>query len=203
MSAQTPPRKNGPWTVLSEDCVYENPWLRVTHSAVKRPDGGDGAYGVVHFKNRAIGVLAIDEDGRVPLIGQHRFPLEAYSWELPEGGGPLAEDPLRSAQRELAEETGFTAATWTPLIGFDVSNSVTDEEAVCFIASDLTPGAPSPDPTEALTLRAAPFAELFDRVMSGDIRDALTIVMTLAAVEKARRGALPPALCTLILRDMR
>ena len=193
------PYANGPWVVESERTAFENPWIRISDQQVKRPDGSPGAYGVVHFKNRAIGVLPIDSDGNVPLVGQHRFPFNAYSWELPEGGGPLDEEPLTAAKRELAEETGYTAETWIALTSFDISNSVTDEVAVCFIAADLTPGEVSPDPTEALAHKTLSFRALHDQVLNGEIRDSLTIAMVLMAEAKALRGLLPAPICELIL----
>ncbi|MEL7486032.1 MAG: NUDIX hydrolase [Pseudomonadota bacterium] len=192
------PRKIGDWTVNGQDVAFENPWLRVIDYDVLHPNGSAGRYGVVRFKNRAIGVLPIDKDGMVTLVGQHRFPLDDYSWELPEGGGPLDEAPLSAAKRELKEETGFSAGAWFEFARFDISNSVTDEEAVCFLAADLAPGAPEPDETEVLQRKTLPFSELHDLVLRGEIRDSLTIVMVLTARAKALRGAFPPAICALL-----
>ena len=180
------PRKNGPWTVNSERSEYENPWIRVEHNEVIHPDGSDGIYGVVRFANLAVGVLPIDDDGNVWLVGQHRFAFDRYSWELPEGGVPKSEDPLEGAKRELAEETGFTADHWVELSRFDISNSVTDERAVCYLAYGLKPGDMSPDPSEVLKIKRLPFGELLRMVMSGEITDSLTIIMTLMAREMAK-----------------
>ena len=183
-------KRIGPWTVRSSEVAYDNPWLQIEHSDVVRPDGGDGAYGVVRFKNIAIGVLPLFDDGTVPLVGQHRFPLDAYSWELPEGGGALDTDPLESAKRELEEETGFSAGTWSLLGEADLSNSVTDERCQMFLAWDLIPGKAHPEPTEVLSQDRVSFANLVDRCLSGDIRDALTQMMTLTALVKFNRGEL-------------
>ena len=117
----------GPWKVTSKRTAFENPWIKIEDHGVIHPDDTPGEYGVVRFKNFAVGVLPIDEDGYTYLVGQHRFPHDTFSWELPEGGGPMAEDPLQSAKRELVEETGFSAENWQTLSTFDVSNSVTDE----------------------------------------------------------------------------
>lgn len=189
--AQDYPRKNGPWTVRNCEVRYDNPWVRLEHSDVIHPDGSDGIYGVVRFKNLAVGVLPVVEDGTVPLVGQHRFPHHRYSWELPEGGGLVGNDPLEAARRELIEETGYRARHWAPLMEFDVSNSVTDERSVCYLAWGLTPGPARPEPSEALAYKRIAFDELVSACLSGEIRDSLTIVMALAADARLRRGELP------------
>ena len=192
-------KKVGPWRVFSETPVFDNPWINIVDCKVAHPDGSPGEYGVVRFKNLAVGVLPIDEDGSVWLVGQHRFPLDRYSWELPEGGGALDRPPLEAARRELAEETGLRARSWAPLCRFDISNSVTDERAQCFLAWDLEFGEASPEPSEALTVRRVSFNALLEMVMSGEVTDSLTIVMTLAAYAKARRGAAPAPICKRIV----
>lgn len=190
---------NGPWRIAKARTVYDNPWIRVIDHEVSHPDGMPGQYGVVRFKNRAVGVLPIADDGTTWLVGQHRFPLDAYSWELPEGGGPLAEDPLEAAKRELAEETGLTARLWAPLVEMDISNSVTDEVAICYLACELREGPAQPDSSEELEIRRIPFRELVNEVLGGRIRDSLTVLMTLAAETRALRGALPEAMSRRIL----
>ncbi|MEM1396786.1 MAG: NUDIX hydrolase [Pseudomonadota bacterium] len=181
----------GPWRVTSKREAFSNPWIDVIHHEVVNPDGSPGKYGVVRFKNYAIGVLAIDSDGTILLVGQHRFPFDAYSWELPEGGGAKVEDPLVSAKRELVEETGYSAEQWRELIRFDVSNSVTDEQAICFIAWDLIQGAPQPEPTECFDYKRVSFDELHAMVLDGRITDSLTVVMALAAYSLCQKGELP------------
>lgn len=187
-------RKVGPWTVTDEGVAYENPWIRVDHHRVIHPDGSPGIYGVVRFANVAVGVLPVFADGTVPLVGQYRFALDAYSWELPEGGGPIHTAPLEAAKRELAEETGYTAAHWAPLIEMDVSNSVTDERAACFLAWGLAPGIAEPEASEAFSHDRIPFDDLVARCLAGDIRDSLTVAMALAAETRRARGDLPAAL---------
>ena len=144
---------NGPWRITSAREVFDNPWINVKDHAVVHPDGSPGQYGVIRFKNLAIGVLPIDADGCTVLVGQHRFPHNSYSWELPEGGGALTVPPVEAAKRELEEETGLKAQSWAPLCDFDISNSITDEKAVCFLAWDLALGNAQPDPSEALTIK--------------------------------------------------
>lgn len=192
-------KRIGPWRVTSERTLFDNPWISVADHQVVHPDGSAGEYGVVRFKNLAIGVLPIDEEGFVWLVGQHRFPMDRYSWELPEGGGPLNVSPLESAKRELLEETGLNAKEWAELSSFDISNSVTDERAVCFLAWALERGEAAPESSEALTLKRVRFSELLEMVMNGEISDSLTIVMTLTAYLKALRGDAPAPISKLIL----
>jgi 8-oxo-dGTP pyrophosphatase MutT (NUDIX family) len=169
-----------PWARRSRTTAYENPWIEVWHDEVMRPDGSDGIYGVVHFRTRAVGAVVLDEDDRVLLVGQHRYTLERYSWEIPEGGSPWGEDPLDGVKRELAEETGYAASGWRELIRFTLSNSVTDEEGVMFVATGLTPGEPEPDATEELAVRWVAFDEALDMVDRGEIHDVMTQAALLA-----------------------
>lgn len=156
--------------------AYENPWITVWHDEVTRPDGNPGIYGVVHFANVAVGVVAIDDEDRVVLVGQHRYTLDTDSWEIPEGGVPVDEDPVVGAQRELREETGVTASTWRELCRLELSNSVTDETAVLFVATGLAHGVSDPEPTESLHVRWVPFEEALAMTLDGRIGDALTVV---------------------------
>ncbi len=163
-----------PWRRESRRLVYENAWLQVNHDEVVRPDGRPGVYGVVHLLSRAVGVVAIDAEDRVVLVGQYRYTMDRYSWEIPEGGVPLDEDPLEGARRELREETGIEAATWRELTRFELSNSVTDEVGLLYLATDLTDGPAEPDGTEVLSLRRVPFDEALAMVDRGEIRDAMS-----------------------------
>ena len=188
-----------PWRALSETPVYENPWIGVQEFQAEAPTGARTVYGVVRFKNLAIGVLPIFPDGRIVLVGQHRFPLGDYSWEIPEGGAPVAGDPLEGARRELREETGLEAANWIHALSFQVSNSVTDERGLGFIATDLTQGAPAPDPTEALARVTVPFYEALEQVLAGRIQDLITVAMLLRAHHMAHEGQLPEGLAKAML----
>ena len=181
----------GPWSVTSVQSVFVNPWISVIDHKVIHPNGDLGEYGVVRFKNRAVGVLPILDSGNVILVGQHRFPLDAYSWEIPEGGGEKDEDTLSAAKRELAEETGYTAKNWLKITEFDVSNSVTDECAVCYLAWNLSAGDAHPENSEELKVRQLSFTMFLEEVLNGDIRDSLSIVACLAVYVKALRNELP------------
>lgn len=190
-----------PWKRGPERLVFENPWIRVTEHAVTAPTGRPASYGVVGFKNHAIAVLPIHDDGTVTLVGQNRFALAEYSWEIPEGGAPLDEDPLAGAKRELAEETGLIAAEWREVLRAQLSNSVTDERAIGYVATGLSegPGVHHADDTEALALARVPFAEALDAALAGHLQDVLTVAMLLRAYHMAREGALPGALARLML----
>ncbi len=166
----------GPWRRLSRRVAYENPWIGVWHDDVLRPDGSPGIYGVVHFRTIAAGVVAIDAEDRVLLVGQHRYTLDTYSWEIPEGGVPDGEPAVDGARRELLEETGVVAATWRELGRAHLSNSVTDEAAVFYLATDLRQEAPDPEATEELAVRWVPFDEALEMTLDRRITDALAIL---------------------------
>ncbi len=163
------------WKTLSVDCRYENPWLRVEHHEVINPAGREGIYGVVRFKNKALGVVPLDADGNIYLVGQYRYTLEAYSWELPEGGGPLDENRLDAAKRELREETGLVASRWTEIARIHTSNSATDEEGFLYLAEELQQFEDDPEDTEELKVRRIPLREAVDMVMESRITDALSV----------------------------
>ena len=165
-----------PWQTLGSRQVYVNPWIRVREDHVIRADGHPGIYGVVEFQNYALGIIPLSDDGDTWLVGQWRYPLGLYSWEIPEGGGPLSLPPLESARRELAEETGLTAAVWTDLGGFHLSNSVTNEEGRIFLAQGLAIGHAEPEGDEVLTLRRLPFLEAHQMALDGRITDGVSII---------------------------
>jgi len=190
-----------PWTRGAERRVFDNPWIKVTEYEATAPTGKPARYGVVGFKNLAIAVLPIHEDATVTLVGQNRFALADYSWEIPEGGSPLAEDPLEGAKRELAEETGLAAAHWREVLRVQLSNSVTDERAIGYVAFGLSkaPEGHHADDTEDLTLERVPFRDALDAALAGHLQDVLTVAMLLRAYHMAREGALPEALARLML----
>jgi 8-oxo-dGTP pyrophosphatase MutT (NUDIX family) len=190
-----------PWKAGEERVAFESAWITVTDQTATAPTGNPARYGLVRFKNLAIAVLPIHDDGTVTLVGQHRFPLGDYSWELPEGGAPLAEDPLDGAKRELAEETGLMAAEWREMMRTQLSNSVTDERMIGYLAMGLSP-APAPPPadlTEAIVLARAPFREALEAAIAGHLPDMLTVAMLLRGYHMATEGALPGALARAML----
>lgn len=170
-----------PWETLSTKTHYENPWIKVEEHQVINPAGNPGIYGKVSFKNQAVGIIASDRAGSIRLVGQFRYPLNQYSWEIPEGGSPHGEDILVSAKRELREETGLTAGRWSELMRLHLSNSVSDEEAIIFLAQDLTEGEALPDDTEDLAIRNIPFNEALQMVMAGEITDSMSVAAILKA----------------------
>lgn len=168
-----------PWVTKSSEIVYQNNWIEVQHNEVVTPTGTDGIYGVVHFKNLAIGIIPLDKDNNTWIVGQYRYPLKKYSWEIPEGGGKLGVDPLISAQRELLEECGIIANDWQKILEMDLSNSATDEHAILYVARNLSFTNAEPEETEELALKKIPFESLFQMVMNGEIEDAMTVAAVL------------------------
>jgi len=168
-----------PWKITSEENIYDNPWINVTEFQVFNPSGNPGIYGKIHFKNKAIGVLPLDENFNTYLVGQYRFPLNKYSWEIPEGGGPLSGEPLDSAKRELLEETGLKAGKWTEIQRMYLSNSVCDEEAIIYLAQNLEQFEAEPEETEQLVIRKLPFEKVYQMVCQGGITDAITVAAVL------------------------
>lgn len=170
---------NNNWVRLSEKKAYENPWISVSEHRVINPSGNNGIYGVVHFKNLAIGIVPMDEEGHIYMVGQFRYALGKFSLEIPEGGGPLDIDPLESAKRELKEETGLKATSWEKLFEMDTSNSVTDERAIVYLATGLVQGDASPEETEELTVSKIHLNEAYQMVLDGAITDSISVVAIL------------------------
>lgn len=183
-----------PWKVLASRVVYENPWILVREDSVIHPSGQPGIYGVIHYKHRALGVIPVDAEGYTYLVGQYRYPLEAYSWEIPEGGGKLTEDPIKEIQRELLEETGLSARYWQLILRMHLSNSVSDEEALVYLAWELSVGEAQPDPSEALQVKRLPLLEAIEMVHRGEITDSLSVAGLLRVECLLHRKALtlPP-----------
>jgi ADP-ribose pyrophosphatase len=172
------PEEN-PWKVISEENIYDNPWINLTEYQVINPSGNPGIYGKVHFKNIAIGVIPLDEEMNTYIVGQYRFVLDEYSWEIPEGGGPLGTDPLESAKRELLEETGLKASRWTEIQRMHLSNSVNDEYGFIYLAQGLEQFEAEPEDTEQLIVKKVPFAEVYRMVCEGEITDSISVATIL------------------------
>ena len=183
MSAKEPAKN--PWTTLSGEEKYDNKWINVTEYQVINPSGGKGIYGKVHFKNKAIGVIPVDTDGNTWLVGQYRYTLNSVSWEIPEGGGPIDEDPLEAAKRELKEETGLTAKKWSLLTRIHTSNSVTDEEGFIYLAEDLEQGESALEETEGdLQVRKVHMIEALKMLRNDEITDSMSLVAILMVAVK-------------------
>lgn len=191
--------EHDPWTIRSETRVYENAWIAVDHREVLTPSGTPGVYGIVRFARRAVGVLPIDDEGRVHLVGQWRPPLDEYSWEMPEGGADAGESPEACARRELQEETGLVCERVIPILTMALSNSCTDERAWLFLGLGLNRGLAAPEDTEVLQHRVIPFREALAQALSGAITDAMTVAALLRAHHMAVTGEIPPALAALML----
>lgn len=182
MNSQNPKNNNqkesqqNKWNKIYTKQMYDNPWIRVSEDMVVNPSNKPGIYGTIHFKNLAIGIIPIDAEGNTYLVGQYRYPLDIYSWEIPMGGGNRANDPLESAKRELQEETGFTANKWTEIATIHTSNSVTDEHGIVYIAEELEAGETNFDETEDLQIKKVTLAEAIDMVMSDEITDSISMI---------------------------
>ena len=165
-----------PWQTLSTREVYSNPWIRVREDQVINPSGGRGIYGVVEYKNRAVGVIPIDDSGHTWLVGQFRYTHDLYEWEIPEGGCPEGEELIETAKRELLEETGIVAREFEMLIeGIQLSNSVSNEKAWIFVARGLSFVDSSPEETEKLEVKKVPLATAVKMALNGEIRDAMSV----------------------------
>lgn len=180
-----------PWQVIDQQEIYTNNWITLTHYNVINPSGGKGIYGKVHFKNIAVGVVPLDEQMNTYIVGQYRFVLDHYCWEIPEGGCPLHEDPLDAAKRELLEETGLKAAQWQKLFDMHLSNSVCDEACVVFVATGLSQYESTPEETEQLSIKKIPFDTLYQMVQSGAVTDSITIAAVLRVKLMLLEGTLP------------
>ncbi len=179
--------ESNPWTTKETRDIYKNAWIHLREDAVIQPDGKPGIYGVVHFRNKAVGVLPIDDQGYTYLIGQYRYPLGIYSWEIPEGGCPEGEDPLRAGQRELLEETGLRAQKWELLCRSHLSNSATDEEAFLYLAEGLKQGEAQPEGTERLICKRVPFETAIEMVTNGEITDAMSMLAILTLAKRLKK----------------
>lgn len=168
------------WKKLDSRTVFENPWMAVREDRVINPGGGENLYGHVHFKNRAVAIVPIDDHDHTWLVGQERYTLDAYSWELPMGGAPLEEPPLAAAQRELKEETGLSAEYWSEIMNLHTSNSITDEVGIVYLAEGLTEGETEFEETEDLAIRRLPIDEAIAMAMDGRITDAISVAALVA-----------------------
>lgn len=173
------------WKKLSTRMVWENDWMQVHEDEVVNPGGGESLYGHVHFKNHAVAIVPLDENGNTWLVGQDRYTLGAWSWELPMGGAPMGEAPIDAAQRELKEETGLTAADWSEVMQLHTSNSITDECGFVFVARDLTEGETAFEETENLEVRKLPLSEAVAMVHRGEITDAISAAALLLVAAQA------------------
>lgn len=163
------------WQTLSSTVHYDNPWIEVTEHQVINPSGKEGIYGKVHFKNLAVGIVPIDESGNIYLVGQFRYTLGKYSIEIPEGGSLEPDSPLDSAKRELIEETGIIAGSWEHILTMHLSNSVTDEIAMVYLATDLKFGQPKPEETEKIVQICIPLEKAYQMVLNHEITDSMSV----------------------------
>ena len=165
---------DNPWKTVTHKPIYDNPWISVHEDDVINPSGGEGIYGVVHFKNLAIGVIPVDHEQHTWLVGQFRYALNEYSWEIPMGGSPLNDDPMQGAARELREETGLTANNWQTLMTVHPSNSVTDEVGIIYLATELEQGETEHEDTEELIIKRLPLQHAIEMTLKNEITDCMS-----------------------------
>ena len=170
---------DNPWKTVTHKPIYDNPWLSVHEDDVINPSGGEGIYGVVHFKNLAIGIIPVDHEQHTWLVGQFRYALNEYSWEIPMGGSPLKDDPMEGAARELREETGLTANSWQTLMKVHPSNSVTDEVGIIYLATELEQGETEHEDTEELIIKRVPLERAFAMTINNEITDCMSVAALL------------------------
>ncbi len=168
-----------PWQTINSKEVYNNPWIKVVENEVINPKGGKGIYGVVHFKNAAVAIIPLDKDGNTFLVGQYRYTMNSFEWEIPMGGGKKEISSLKAAQRELLEETGIVAQTWIKILETQVSNSVSDEVSVTYLASDLSYENATPEDTEELVIKKLPLKEAIQMAINGEIQDCISVASLL------------------------
>lgn len=179
------------WQTISRKEIYDNPWILVEEHLVINPSGGRSIYGKVHFKNKAIGIVALNDEGEIYLVGQQRYTLGEWSWEIPEGGGLIGTDPLENAKRELQEETGLVANKWRLLLRTHLSNSVSDEEGFIYLAQKLKQCDRQTEATEAdMKTWKLPLADAVKMIDEGKITDSLSIMGLLKVEEMLRAKAL-------------
>ena len=167
-------KNKNPWQTLSSETKYDNPWIKVVENKVINPSGGDGIYGVVHYKNVAVAIIPLDENGYTYLIGQYRYTLNSFEWEVPMGGGSKKESTLNSAKRELLEETGISAKNWSTILETQVSNSVSDEVSITYLAQDLLHEQAMPEETEELYIKKLHISEAVQMALNGKKCNILT-----------------------------
>jgi 8-oxo-dGTP pyrophosphatase MutT (NUDIX family) len=191
--------RGAPWQANNPRRILDNPWFSVDQFDAIAPTGAPADYYVQGFKAHAVGALPLHADGTVTLVGQWRFPLKRYSWEIPEGGAPKSETPLDGAKRELREEAGLDAADWRHVLTMQLSNSSSDEVAFGYLATDLAPLPRAPDATEDLAIVRAPFREVLRAAVDGHIQDSITVAMLLRTHHMAYEGELDPKIAAVIL----
>ncbi|QQL45895.1 NUDIX domain-containing protein [Sulfuriroseicoccus oceanibius] len=183
-----PEAPDSPWTIHSAETKYDNPWIKVVEHQVTNPAGNPGIYGVVEFKNTAVAVIPVDDEGHTWLVGQYRFPTKTYEWEVPEGGAPIGESTIACAARELKEEVGLSAIHYQPILEMQLSNCVSTELTASFVATGITHGEAEPEETEQLAVRRLPLRDAFEMVHRGDICDAMSVASLLRLELMLARG---------------
>jgi 8-oxo-dGTP pyrophosphatase MutT (NUDIX family) len=177
-----------PWKTLSSRVAYENTWIRVREDKVIRPDGGPGLYGVIEVRPSA-GVVALNERDEIVLVGQWRYTVNRYSWEIPRGGShPGEDDLLEVGKRELAEEAGVLARDWRKIGTVDNANGVNSDSQTFYLATGLSETETNHDPEEEITVKWRPFAEALEMAMDGRITEVDSVAAILLTAQLRASG---------------
>lgn len=170
----TLPQGSNPYSVLSSELIHQRPYVRFYKDMVHvREVDKDYSYMAV---DDSVGIVALNGKGEVVLVGQWRYPIKEYHWEIPAGMSEAGESPLENAKRELMEEAGVSAAKWTVLGSYQMDASKMRQQNTLFLAEDLTVGDNAPMEDEKIERLWLPLDEAIRLVEAGEIRDGLTVI---------------------------
>lgn len=171
-----------PWKTKQSSLVYETAWVKVMKNDVISPRGKDCVYSYVD-KADSVGAVVVNANNEIYLVGQYRYPMDEFTWEIIEGGIEEGESPLEAVKREIKEEAGLKASNHNLILeDFHIANGLTNERGNIFLVTDIIEeGAQSLDPTEKIVIKKVPFDEAVQMVYKGEIKDSYSIVGILLA----------------------
>lgn len=192
-----------PWIVHRKEEKFACSFFSVRSDTVAHGHRLPRTYNSIRMKSPGVSIAPIDSDGRVTLIGQYRYVLDRFTWELPGGGCKPEQTPVEAATAELSEETGYRADHWLRLFDASLSPGTIEGSTHCFVAWDLQAGMPHPEPEERLSQRRVSFDEAVSMVLSGEISNFSSTTLLLGIQVKFARNELPADLAALLRRQKR